>query len=179
LYIQNKNEYESLYKEENSIHNLIREKNRDQKIYMSLTTISGRGNTIGITIDSIIKGSIQPDEIHIYISSHPYLLDEGLTKESLFIQSPKLKELVELNSYIYIKITDNIGPHRKLLPLLKEKWNEDCIIVTIDDDRYYDKYLLQTLLLGYEASGRNSIISARARRIGIYHTINLPYYLSY
>jgi hypothetical protein len=38
---------------------------------------------------------------------------------------------------VSIVFTENIGPHRKLLPLLSRKWNEDCVIMTTDDDLGY------------------------------------------
>ena len=31
---------------------------------------------------------------------------------------------------------NDIGPYGKLLPLLKKKWKEDCLIITLDDDTY-------------------------------------------
>ena len=43
----------------------------------------------------------------------------------------------------------NEGPYRKLIPLLKEKWEEDCIIITIDDDTIYDKRLIENMVNDY------------------------------
>ena len=50
---------------------------------------------------------------------------------------------------IELKWTKNIGSYRKLLPLLKDKWNEDCIIITIDDDTEYHKDLINNLVTDY------------------------------
>ena len=53
------------------------------------------------------------------------------------------------NSIIDVKWVKNIGPYRKLLPLLKDKWNENCIIITIDDDTVYDTNLIVNLVYDY------------------------------
>ena len=42
--------------------------------------------------------------------------------------------------------------YRKLLPLLKDKWNEDCIIITIDDDTIYDTNLIENLVNDYHTN---------------------------
>ena len=38
----------------------------------------------------------------------------------------------------------------KLLPLLKEKWNEDCLILTIDDDIVYNKDIIKSCVNDYK-----------------------------
>ena len=43
----------------------------------------------------------------------------------------------------------NTGPYRKLLPLLKDKWDEDCIIITLDDDVIYYTKLIKNLVNDY------------------------------
>ena len=68
-----------------------------------------------------------------------------------------------------IVFTDNIGPHRKLIPLLWHKWHEDCVLVTSDDDiatRDLRGRLFQ-LLKYYVGSKKGSIVALRSRRIGI------------
>ena len=63
-----------------------------------------------------------------------------------------------LNS-IDIKWVKNTGSYRKLLPLLKDKWDEDCIIITIDDDSIYDTHLIENLIDDYNE--QNCVIGYR------------------
>ena len=59
-------------------------------------------------------------------------------------------KLINDNSIINIKWVKNIGSYRKLLPILKDKWDEDCIIITIDDDTIYDTHLIENLINDYD-----------------------------
>jgi hypothetical protein len=55
----------------------------------------------------------------------------------------KNKKIIQLN---WVK---NEGSYRKLLPLLREKWHEDCIIITIDDDTVYHSQLIENMVKDY------------------------------
>ena len=63
------------------------------------------------------------------------------------------------NSIIETKWVKNTGSYRKLLPLLKDKWNDDCIIITIDDDTLYDTNLIKNLINDYNE--KNCVIGYR------------------
>ena len=136
-------------------------------VYVSLTTIHARIYGISETIESIVYGSLLPDHIFLYVSFEPYLLDEGVTVEYIFKNSPNLQRLIISYPFISIIFTNNIGPHRKLLPLLSQKWKENCIIITIDDHELYLYNTLLSLINYYIATNQSSIIALRSRRIGI------------
>jgi hypothetical protein len=139
-----------------------------QPLYISLTTIHNRIYGIMTTLRSLLNGTIWPDHIYIFVSRDPFLLDLGVTPE--FIMSElkgKLDDIMDLYPWISIIFTENIGPHRKLLPLLAKKWREDCAIVTVDDHETYRGTTLEILIKYYEASGRNAVVALRARRLGV------------
>ena len=139
-----------------------------QHLYISLTTIHSRIYGIADTIESILSGTVWPDHIYIFVSRDPHLLDLGVSPEFILSESKgRLRELAHLYPWISVIFTDNLGPHRKLLPLLAKKWNEDCVIVTIDDHETYRKRTLESLIKYYEASNRNAVVALRARRLGI------------
>lgn len=139
-----------------------------QQLYVSLTTIHNRIYGITNTVGSIIRGTIWPDRIFIFVSRDPYLLDKGVTPEFILSESKgQLANLTQTYPWISVIFTDNIGPHRKLLPLLAKKWNEDCAIVTIDDHETYKETTIESLITYYEASGRSAVVALRARRMGI------------
>lgn len=121
----------------------------NQKIYISLTSIFQNQDILIPSLISILNQSKLPDKIYIYLSEKPYLLDEGFKNK--IITNNKLQKIINDNkNLIQIEWTANMGPYRKLLPLLQKKWNEDCIIITIDDDTVYHSSLIHNLLKDYE-----------------------------
>jgi len=127
-------------------------------IFISLTSIYQNQEILLKTLISIKKQSFQPVKCYIYLSEEPYLLDIGFTNK--IITNEKLnKFLLENDNLFQIVWTKNIGPYRKLIPLLKEKWNDDCLIITIDDDTEYHPNLIQNLLFLY--SKYECVISLR------------------
>lgn len=120
---------------------------RDGQVYVSLTSIFKNQDILQQTLQSIVKQTKQPNKIFLYLSEDPYILDEGFKDKK--ITNPNLLKLINDNAIIHINWVKNTGPYRKLLPLLKEKWEEDCIIITIDDDTIYDDYLIENLVNDY------------------------------
>lgn len=136
-------------------------------VYLSLTTIHNRLYGVAATLETILRGSILPTHVYIFVSAEPYLLDQGISKEFMRSSSPKLYLLSESFPHISVVFTDNIGPHRKLLPLLAKKWEEDCVIVTVDDHELYPKDMLASLIDYYRISGGSAVVALRSRRMGI------------
>ena len=99
------------------------------------------------TLQSIITQTIRPDKIFLNLSEEPYLLDDGFKDKK--ITDSNLLNLIYENPIIDIKWVKNTGPYRKLLPVLKDKWDEDCIIITIDDDTIYHDNLIENLVNDY------------------------------
>ena len=117
-------------------------------IYISMTSIFSRQYILFTTLTTLLQQSTKPDAIFLYLSEKPYLLDTGFTNKK--ITNRKLANLLKSNrDNIYISWVENIGPYRKLLPLLKEKWTEDCFIITVDDDVMYSPELVKELVNNY------------------------------
>lgn len=90
----------------------------NQPVYISLTTVTHRIQGLPRIIKQLLDGTMLPTHIYIVISTESYLMDDGISNKTLS------KELLGL-MHIYpvsIVYTENIGPHRKLLPLLNHKW---------------------------------------------------------
>ena len=136
---------------------------KGKPVYVSLTTMDSRIHQVDKSIMQILKGSIVPDHVYLFISREKYILDNGIPEDTIPTSLLEITKMYPV-SVIY---TQNIGPHRKLLPLLAKKWNEDCIIITIDDESKtgLDAYVRQ-LLKYYLASKRSSIVALKVRRIG-------------
>lgn len=116
-------------------------------VYVSLTSIFKNQDILLETLQSVIKQRRLPDKIFLYLSEGPYILDTGFKDKK--ITNPNLLNFINNNPIIDIKWVKNTGSYRKLLPLLKDKWNEDCAIITIDDDTVYDKHLIENFLNDY------------------------------
>lgn len=136
-------------------------------VYVSLTTISKRLHLLGPTIQSIIVGSVVPSMIYIFISTDPHLIDTGICEDDFMDEQTRLVDLLHFFHNIKFVFTENIGPHRKVLPLLYHKWDEDCVIISVDDDHIYSHHWLRDMLAYYVHSKGQAIISTRARRIAI------------
>ena len=118
-------------------------------VYISLTSIFDNQERLYQTLQSIVVQKNYINKIYLYLSEVPYLLDKGFQNKK--ISNEILYNFLQHNKdIIEIKWVENIGSYRKLLPLLKQKWNENCFIITIDDDTIYDEKLIEKLLNDYE-----------------------------
>ena len=140
-----------------------------QPVYVSMTTMSSRIGRVHKTIRAIFEGPVIPDRLYLFISRAPFLLDAGIANKSVIpeeLRAMALEQLLPLT----IVFTDNLGSHRKLLPLLALKWQEDCVIATFDDepkDEGKVQQYLSQLVKYYLASNRTAVVSLKARRIGM------------
>lgn len=122
---------------------------------ISLTSISGRLGTLHKTIESLLAQTAPPhtSEVRLYLSETPFLLDSGCSRELTL----DLRDL-ELNHGPRFRMifTHNIGPHRKILPILKEtaelppSQRFRTLIATADDDTLYPRDWLASLLGAYQ-----------------------------
>ena len=91
------------------------------------------------------------------------MLDEGIKEADIPLELQYLQSSTDIFTIIY---TDNIGPHRKLLPILQHYWNTDCAIITLDDDNIVHKDALFQLVSLYIDHNKESIVGLRTRRLG-------------
>lgn len=124
---------------------------RDKKIVVSLTSIPTRLKSLSITIDLIMRQTIMPDFIVLY-------LDE---KQFENIQLPK--QFDEFKSRgLTIKYVEDIRPHTKYFYAMKYFPND--IIITIDDDIAYKSTLIEMLMNSYKKYP-NEVSCMRAHKI--------------
>jgi hypothetical protein len=139
------------------------------KIYLSLTSIFNNQQQLCETLRSIQTQTLQPDCCYLYLSETSYLLDSGFPDRIL---NKELKNIID-NNNIQLCWTENIGPYRKLLPLLHSKQNEDCIIITIDDDTVYSKTFVQNYIDSYIK--HNCVIAHRSHSLIINDIEHMSY----
>ena len=111
-------------------------------VYVSLTTISSRIDNVSSTLESILNQTYSNFKLTLMLSREPYLLDRGISE-----LPPALVELAEADTRLSIGFVRNLGPYRKLLPMLTT--GKRCIVVTADDDTIYKPDWLAGLIEAY------------------------------
>ena len=107
---------------------------RDQKIIVSLTTFPARINTLWICIESLLRQSVKPDEIILWLADTQF---NGLSclPEKLLDQQKR---------GLTIRFCEDLKAHKKYYYAFKEY--PDDIVITVDDDVIYPKNTIRALL---------------------------------
>ncbi len=117
----------------------ITDKKRAVKVIVSLTSFPARIDTVDITVRSLLLQSLKPDKIILWLAWEQFPDKENGLPD----------KLLELRKYgLTIRWCRDIKSYKKLLPALR-RYPED-IIVTADDDVYYERHWLKRLYSGYE-----------------------------
>lgn len=124
-----------------------------KNIIVSCTTTKNRLDMLFYMIESIKKQEVMPDILYVNISTENYLSDEGISEIPAWLKQ----------DFIYINKTENIGPYRKLLPVIQTA-TADNIIITADDDILYGPRWLKSLVELAEKYPEH-IVCARAREM--------------
>lgn len=154
--------YEAKFKIDRMEWGLNRDYKRDNEIIVSLTSIPSRLKYIHLSIYTILKQTVKPDRIILYLD------EEKCNKDDL------PSKLLELEKYgVEIMLKKDIRVHTKYYHAMKE--NPEAIIITIDDDILYRKDLIEILLDSYKKYPK-AISCFRAKRIKFDNNGNLlPY----
>jgi hypothetical protein len=132
----------------------------EQKLIVSFTSFPAAIPYATRAIQSILEGSLLPDAIVLYLTFSQF--SEGKVPKELQDLSTK-NPILDIRNY-----DEDIRSYRKLIPALRDF--SDSIIVTIDDDVWYDKNMLRDLLHLHKQIP-DAIIAHRAKKI----KLNAPY----
>jgi len=125
----------------------------NENLIVSLTTFPERISKVHLTIESIMRQTVRPKYIYLWLAKSQFK-----TIESLPLSLLKLKDLG-----LKIKFCDeDIRSHKKYYYALKMK--DDKIIITVDDDYIYNKNLISELLILYNKN-TNSVCCNLAHNI--------------
>lgn len=127
---------------------------RPQKLIVSLTSFPERISGVHYTINTLLRQSLKPDKIVLWLADEEF--PNGL--KDLPEELLKLRELG-----LEIEWCENLRPYKKIIPAL-EKFPQD-IIITADDDLYYEEDWLESLYNAYLKDTKN-IYVRRAARVG-------------
>ena len=139
----------------------VTEQKRDVKYIVSLTSFPARINDIWISIETILRQSVKPDEIILWLAK------EQFKQEDL----PESLTLLKQRG-LTIKFCDDLRSHKKYYYTIKE-YPKDCVI-TLDDDLYYHKDVLKNVIELHKKFP-DLICTNRAHEITIRNDEVLPY----
>ncbi len=133
---------------------------KKEQVIVSLTSFPAAISFAVQAVKSILEGTVLPDKIVLYLTFSQFG-ECGIPVE--------LQELVKNNPVFEIRnYEDDIRSYRKLVPALNDF--PDAVIVTIDDDVWYDKNMLRVLLRLHDIFP-DAILAHRAKKI----KLNAPY----
>jgi len=131
------------------------------QIMVTMTTIRSRLPLAGKVLESLHNQKLPPASVILNVSRTPYLLDEGINPDDELLRALSRLPLVRVNW------VDNVGPYRKILPLLTQHFSQsvtaDKLFVTVDDDTIYPDFFLETLFKEYQE--QDCIIAFRGRHV--------------
>jgi hypothetical protein len=128
---------------------------RNPQVIVSLTTYPQRINLVHHAINSILNQTMKADKVILWLEKEKF--PNGLDDLP--------KSLLDLQQYgLTIEWCDTLRSYCKLVPALA-KYPED-IIITIDDDSYYENNLIEDLYNAYLKNPKN-IYSRRVVRLAL------------
>jgi hypothetical protein len=121
----------------------------ERKVYIALTTIPSRIKLLQFfeNIQNLINTQTYPiEKIFITIPQNYKRFTEPISDKII----NKLKDIEKIE---IISITNDLGPASKYLGPLLNKYEEleENILIIIDDDRFYNKNLIQHFVIGYNS----------------------------
>lgn len=114
-------------------------KKSKEQIIITLTTIPSRINRIYLVIESLLRQSLQADQIILWLDHDSF---------DWMKLPPELDS--QLSRSLTVRYCRDYGSHKKLIPTLKSY--PQSILVTCDDDAFYPSNRLETLYANYMES---------------------------
>lgn len=121
-----------------------------QQIVVSLTSYPPRFGILSLTLKCLLRQSVSPDKLILWIAREDI---EKLPREISKLADNRLFE---------IRVCEDIGPYKKIVPALQAF--PEAIIITADDDVYYPPDWLENLIRSWDGDC-NTIVAHRVHRI--------------
>ena len=130
--------HKSNYKYKPALSYGVTTEKRNPQLIVSLTSFPKRINYVVYTINTLLQQTLKPDRIVLWLADSQFPNKED--------ELPA--ELLKLRDFgLEIKWCEDLRSYKKLIPSLKEFPND--IIVTCDDDLYYEENWLEKLYNAY------------------------------
>lgn len=120
---------------------LINNRNVNEDVIVSLTSIKSRINRLHVVIESLLLQTVNPKKIILWLSTDDFPLKDREIPNKLLKYK---KNILEINF-----IEENLGPHKKYFYTLQSYPNS--VVITVDDDIAYPPKIIETLLEKHES----------------------------
>lgn len=114
--------------------NGINQTKRKENIIVSLTSYPKRIGTVWLTIETLLRQSVKPDEIILWLAQEQFKSIDVLPRELIELQKCGLT----------IRFCDDLRSHKKYYYVMQE-YPED-IIILVDDDMFYPRDTIKKLM---------------------------------
>lgn len=138
-------------------------RSNNKRIIVSLTSFPARINRLWLVVETLMRQSIKPDMIILWLSNKQIDKMESLPKRLLKLQQRGL---------IIRFVNEDIRSHKKYFYALKEYPND--IIITVDDDVFYQSNILESLITTHK-NNPNVICANHARLFQVDKNEQLKY----
>jgi hypothetical protein len=128
---------------------------RNFHIVVSLTSFPPRFGTLHLCLKSLFNQALKLDVVVLVLSSKEINSESDLPESILNFKKYDLKILI---------VNDNLKPHNKYYYTINEYPNS--IIITVDDDCYYDKTIVSSLYSSY-CNYPNSVSARRIHKMTV------------
>lgn len=136
---------------------------RCTKIIVSLTSFPGRISRLWIVVESILRQSVPPDMIVLWLSRDQFSSLGEVPNSLLSLQNRGLK---------IVLCDDDLRSHKKYYYAFESFPND--IIITIDDDFLYSSHLIEDMMRSF-SSFPNCILANRGLLMRKFNDKILPY----
>jgi hypothetical protein len=140
------------------------EKLNQRPVVVSFTSYPKRINKVWIVVETLLRQTVKPNAIFLWLSKEQFLTKEDLPKRLLRLQKRGLR--IELRD-------GDLRSHKKYYYIKKEY--PKCDFITVDDDIFYPSTLVENLLK-FHLEYPKAIICSYAYRMSYDENSNLlPY----
>lgn len=126
---------------------------RDQRIIVSLTSHPKRIDTVWLTIETLLRQSVKPDAVILWLARTQFENMQVLPKELL----------CQMERGLSIRFCDDLRSHKKYFYVMQE-YSEDLVIL-VDDDMFYPRDTVKKLL-NLHSKNPNDICTMTAQVMG-------------
>ena len=148
------NQYKTLKLSQTKLTSVgITEVKREVPVIVSLTSFPARIQRVSGCLKTLLNQTMKPDKVVLWLAEEQFPNKEDDLPH----------ELLELKDFgLEIDWCEDIKSYKKLIPAIRKY--PGSIIVTSDDDQYYDRNWLQLLYSGYELNP-NCILCHRVTKL--------------
>lgn len=134
----------------------------DSNVIISLTSFPARINTVWMTVETLFRQTHAPSKIILVLSA----------KEFPEKQLPRRLQKQTKRGLDVLWVEDNIRSYKKLIPV-RAKY-PDHTIITVDDDVFYDRKLIERLLT-VSKNNAKCVVGSRGKKMISTEGYRLPY----